>query len=166
VITSANPAKDLSRDLMSMLKPAQPRKVENAAKLIREIKIPAAADLKLGLNRQVFTNRSMGSPITVAIDSTLPGSGGPKTHVHRFKQVYFMVDGETTVTYGVDYPKIKKNDIVILPPAVVHTNNNKSSAIERHITLLLPEPDTTPFDIEFEMKGAVAPAGAAPAPTR
>src|ERR1700688_4534098 len=31
VITSANPSKDLSRDLMSMLKPAQPRKIENAA---------------------------------------------------------------------------------------------------------------------------------------
>jgi mannose-6-phosphate isomerase-like protein (cupin superfamily) len=161
VIASANPDKDLSRNLMSMLKPAQPKKVENAAKLIREIKVPAAADLKPGLNRQTYTNRAMGSPITVAIDSTSPGSGGPKSHVHRFEQVYFMVDGETTVMYGLDNPKAKKNDIVIIPAGVVHTNSNQSTAIERHITLLLPEPAQMPFDIEFEEKGPAAPSGGA-----
>jgi hypothetical protein len=35
----------------------------------------------------------------------------------------------------------------------VHTNTNRSSAIERHITLLLPELANRPFDIEFEAKG-------------
>src|SRR5690348_13093876 len=40
VITSGNPSKDLSRDLMSMLKPAQSRKVENASSYIREISLP------------------------------------------------------------------------------------------------------------------------------
>ena len=157
VISSANPTKDVSRNLMAMMKPAQPKKVDNAAKYIREIKVPAASDLKPGLNRQAYTNRAMGSPITVALDSTSPGSGGPKPHVHRFEQVYFMIDGETTVMYGLDNPKAKKNDIVILPAGVVHTNNNQSKTIERHITLLLPEPAQQPFDIEFEMKG---PAGA------
>lgn len=167
VIASANPSRDLSRDLMSMLKPAQPKKVENAAQYIREIKVPAASDLKPGLNRQIFTNRSMGSPITVGLDSTSPGSGGPKPHVHRFEQVYFMIDGETTVTYGIDNPKAKKNDVVILPIGVVHTNANQSTAIERHITLLLPEPEMQPFDIEFEMKGpAGSNAGRGDGPTR
>jgi mannose-6-phosphate isomerase-like protein (cupin superfamily) len=167
VIASANPSRDLSRDLMSMLKPAQPKKVENAAQYIREIKVPPASDLKPGLNRQAYTNRSMGSPITVALDSTSPGSGGPKPHVHRFEQVYFMLDGETTVTYGIDNPKAKKNDVVILPIGVVHTNTNQSTAIERHITLLLPEPEKQPFDIEFEMKGpAGSNAGGGPGPTR
>jgi mannose-6-phosphate isomerase-like protein (cupin superfamily) len=163
VISSANPEKDISRNLMSMLKPAQPKKVANAASYIREVKLPAQADLKSGLNRQTYTNRMMGSPITVAIDSTLPGSGGPKSHVHAFEQVYFMVDGETTVMYGLTNPVAKKNDIVILPAGVVHTNANKSSSIERHITLLLPEPAKEPFDIEFEEKGAATPAGSAPA---
>ena len=153
IISSANPAKDLSRDLLSMLKPAQPRKVDNAAQYIRKIKVPAASELKPGLNRQVYTNRSIGSPVTVGLDSSLPGSGGPKPHVHRFEQVYFMVDGETTVTYGIDSPKAKKNDIVILPVGVVHTNSNQSGKIERHITLLLPEPKDQPFDIEFDRKG-------------
>lgn len=156
VITCANPSKDLSRNLMAMMKPAEPKKVENAASYIRTIHVPAASELKPGLNRQTFTSRAKGSPVTVALDSTTPGSGGPKPHVHRFEQVYFMIDGQTTVMYGLDNPVAKKNDIVILPAGVVHTNNNRSSAIERHVTLLLPEPDKQPFDIEFEMKGDAA----------
>ena len=166
VITSANPSKDLSRDLMSMLKPAQPRKVENATSYVRQISVPTAAELKPGLNRQVYTNRAKGSAATVGLDSTSPGSGGPKPHVHRFEQVYFMVEGETTVMYGIDNPKARKNDIVILPIGVVHTNTNMTSAPERHITLLLPEPASQPFDVEFEMKGpATGNTGAGPAPT-
>ena len=165
VITSANPSKDLSRELMSMLKPAQPRKVENAASYIREISLPAAGDLKPGLNRQVYTNRAKSSAATVAVDSTSPGSGGPKPHVHPFEQVYFILEGETTVMYGVDHPKAKKNDIVILPQGVVHTNTNMTSRPERHITLLLPEPASQPFDVEFEMKGAAnGNSGAGPGP--
>ena len=155
VIASANPDKDLSRNLMSMLKPAQPTKVENAAKCIRQIQVPAASDLKKGLNRKIYTNMIQGSPITILFDSTLPGSGGPPTHVHRFEQVYFMVEGETTIPYGQDSPKAKKDDIVIIAPGVVHTNANQSTAIERHITLLLPEPTVPPFDMEFKQMCAV-----------
>jgi mannose-6-phosphate isomerase-like protein (cupin superfamily) len=142
-----------SRDLTAMLKPAQPRKVENAAQYIRHISVPAAKDLKPGLNGQVFTNRAMGSANTVRLDSTMSGSGGPATHVHRFEQVYFIVEGATTISYGADTLKASKNDIVILAPGVVHTNRNESGMPERHLTMLLPQPeDGAPADIEFEMK--------------
>jgi mannose-6-phosphate isomerase-like protein (cupin superfamily) len=142
-----------SRDLMAMIKPAQPRKVENAAQYIRRITVPAAKDLKPGLNGQALTNRAMGSPNTVRLDSTMSGSGGPATHVHRFEQVYFIVEGATTISYGADKLKASKNDIVILAPGVVHTNLNESGMPERHLTLLLPQPeDGAPADIEFEMK--------------
>jgi mannose-6-phosphate isomerase-like protein (cupin superfamily) len=142
-----------SRDLLAMVKPAQPRKIENAARYIRRIAVPAAKDLKPGLNGQVFTNRALGSADTVRLDSTMPGSGGPATHVHRFEQVYFFVEGSTTIVYGADKRKASKNDIVILAPAVVHTNVNESGAPERHLTLLLPQSeDGVPADIEFEMK--------------
>lgn len=142
-----------SRDLMSMVRPAQPRRLENAAQYIRRINVPPAKDLKPGLNGQVFTNRTMGSANTLRLDSTMPGSGGPATHVHRFQQVYFFVEGSTTIMYGADKRKASKNDIVILAPAVVHTNANESGAPERHLTLLLPQPDDgAPADIEFEMK--------------
>ena len=157
-----------SRDLLSMLKPAQPRKVENAAKAIRTITVTPAKDLKPGLNGAAFTNRDLGSPNQVRLDSTLPGSGGPATHVHRFEQVYFMVEGATTILYGADRFKASKNDIVILNPGVVHTNVNDSGMPERHLTLLLPQnADGGPADIEFEMKGPAGARGTAPpAPTR
>jgi mannose-6-phosphate isomerase-like protein (cupin superfamily) len=143
-----------SRDLLAMVKAVQPRKIENAAQYIRRIAVPAAKDLKPGLNGQVFTNRAMGSANTVRLDSTMTGSGGPATHVHRFEQVYFFVEGSTTIVYGADKRKASKNDIVILAPAVVHTNVNESGSPERHLTLLLPQPeDGAPADIEFEMKG-------------
>src|SRR4029077_545347 len=61
VISSANPHKDLSRNLMSMLKPAQATKVENAAKSIREIKLIAQADLKPGLNNVTYGSLKLGS---------------------------------------------------------------------------------------------------------
>ena len=142
-----------SRDLVSLVKPARPRRLENPGQYIRRINVPAAKDLKPGLNGQVFTNRAMGSPNTVRLDSTMAGSGGPATHVHRFQQVYFFVEGSTTIVYGADKRKASKNDIVILAPAVVHTNVNESGAPERHLTLLLPQPDDgAPADIEFEMK--------------
>jgi len=143
-----------SRELLSMLKPAQPRKIEHAAGYIRPIAVPAARDLKPGLNGAVVTNRDRGSPNTVRLDSTLAGSGGPATHVHRFEQVYFMVEGATTILYGADRFKAAKNDIVILAPGVVHTNRNESGMPERHLTLLLPQNVDGPADIEFEMKGA------------
>ena len=147
------PAPAPSRDLMSMIKPAQPRKVENAAQYIRRITVPAAKDLKPGLNGAPFTNRAMGSPNTVRLDSTMPGSGGPATHVHRFEQVYFIVEGATTISYGADKMKASKNDIVILAPGVVHTNVNESGMPERHLTMLLPQSaEGEPADIEFEMK--------------
>jgi mannose-6-phosphate isomerase-like protein (cupin superfamily) len=141
-----------SRDLMSMLNPAQPRKIQHAAEYIRQITVAAAKDLKPGLNGAVFTNRAQGSPNSVRLDSTLAGSGGPPTHVHRFEQVYFMVEGSTTILYGADRLKASKNDIVILAPGVVHTNRNESGAPERHLTLLLPQNVDGPADIEFEMK--------------
>lgn len=166
VITSGNPDKDLSLNLKSMLKPAQATKVNNAAQYIRQIKVLPPSDLKPGLNRQTFTNRAKGSMITVALDSTQEGSGGPKPHVHRFEQVYFMVEGETTISYGIDTMKAKKGDMVIIAPGVVHTNTNHSTGIERHITLLLPEPEKEPFDIEFEEKGAVGGSGKGAAPAR
>lgn len=153
VISSANPHKDLSRDLLSMLKPAQARKVENAAKCIREIKVLAASDLKPGLNGEAWTDVTAGSPIQVRLDNTLQGNGNTKTHVHLFEQVYFGTEGDMSLTYGLESLTVKKGDIAIIPPGVVHANAS-TTPIERHITLLLPQPPpgSGRIDIEFERK--------------
>ena len=147
-----------SRNLKSMFKPAQPRKVENAAQYIRKPKVPTQGELKPGLNGAMFAERNMGSNEQMRIDSTLPGQGGPKIHVHKFEQVYFEIEGATTLSYGLNTYPLPKYSVAVIPPGVVHTNNNKTSASERHMTLLLPEPKdrSEPFDIEVEFKGAVS----------
>ena len=63
VISSANPRQDLSRNLMSMLKPAQPMKVANASQYVREVNVPAASNLKPGLNGQKYTRAIQGQPV-------------------------------------------------------------------------------------------------------
>jgi mannose-6-phosphate isomerase-like protein (cupin superfamily) len=149
-----------SRDLVSMLKPAQPRKVDNAAQYLRKPGVPAQSELKPGLNGVIFAERKTGTIEQMRIDSTLPGQGGPKTHVHKFEQVYFSVEGQTTISYGVVTYPLPKYSIAIIPPGVVHTNSNKTAAVERHVTLLMPEPKdrSEPFDIEFEQRGPAGPS--------
>jgi mannose-6-phosphate isomerase-like protein (cupin superfamily) len=49
-----------SRDVVSMLTPALPVRVENAAEYIRKGNIPIAGDLKPGLNGYTFASRKLG----------------------------------------------------------------------------------------------------------
>ena len=146
-----------SRDLVAMLKSARPRKVENAAQYIRTPMVPVQADMKPGLNGVTFASRALGGAVQMRIDSTLPGQSGPKTHVHKFQQVYVSIEGHTTVEYGLTSFPLPKYSAVIIQPGVVHTNSNTSSTIERHITLLMPqlEDPNEPLDIEYERKGPV-----------
>jgi hypothetical protein len=96
-----DPTTGSSRDLKSMFKTARPRKIENASQFIRTTKLPAQGDLKTGLNGVTFAERKLGYNEQLRIDSTLPGQGGPKPHIHKFEQVYFSIEGETTLTYGL-----------------------------------------------------------------
>ncbi len=150
-----------SRDLMSMLTPAAPRKIENAAQYIRKGNIPAQSQMKPGLNGYTFASRKLGTPEQMRIDSTLPGAGGPRPHVHKFQQVYFETEGTTTLTHGLFTYPLPKYSIGLIAPGVVHTNNNRTTAVERHVTLLLQELEdpAEPLDIEVEFKG---PVGASP----
>lgn len=148
-----------SLDLMSMLKAAQPRKVENAAQYIRTAP-PLPPTLKSGLNSQLLTDRSKGSTVQLRIDNTNPAQGGPRPHVHKFEQVYFSIEGMTTMTHGLLTYPLPKYSVGITNAGAIHTNSNQSGAMERHITLISPQPPTPnsktePWDIEIEFKGGV-----------
>jgi len=142
-----------SRDLMSMLKPAEPRRIENADQYVRPAK--PLGTLKEGLNSQPLAARANGSRNQMRIDNVMTGSSGPKPHIHAFEQVYFVKEGTQTLVYGLNTYKVPANSFVIIPPGVVHTNRNEGPGVERHATFLLPEPEQQPFDIEVELKGAV-----------
>lgn len=150
-----------SRDLMSMLRPAQPRKIENAAQYIRRPR-PLPDPLEPGLNGQRLAGQEQGDtlPVHMRIDNTRPGQGGPPPHVHKFTQVYFSIEGATNVLFGLDWQKLPTNSIYIVPPGTVHTNKNEYSEIDRHIVWIVPEPQRRsspeePWDVEVEFKGGV-----------
>ena len=139
-----------SRDLLSMVTPAQPRAVPNAAQYIRKPTIPAAEGLPAGLNGARFAATDTGAKIQFRMDSCRPGRCGPPLHVHKFQQVYFETEGETVVEYGLLTYRLPKYSLVVIQPGVVHTNRNESTAVERHLTLLMPQLTTgEPADVEF-----------------
>jgi mannose-6-phosphate isomerase-like protein (cupin superfamily) len=148
-----------SRDLMSMLKPAEPRKIENAAQYVRPAP-PLPAELRAGLNPQRMFARDTGSPNQMRIDSSPAGTGNPNPHIHAFEQVYFIKEGTMTLQYGLSPDgkigtyKVPTNSFVVIPPGVVHGNLNEGSTVERHVVWLLPEPEpgVGPLDVAVELK--------------
>jgi mannose-6-phosphate isomerase-like protein (cupin superfamily) len=143
-----------SRDLASLMKPAEPRKIENAAQYVRTP--PSIANSTRGVNAQMLTERKSGSPfIQERFDNVKPGNGvGPGLHVHPFDQVYFVLEGTMTLQYGLTTYQVKPNSFIIIPTGVVHHNRNDGPDFERHVTLLLPEPEKEPFDLPVEFKAA------------
>ncbi|WP_066561068.1 cupin domain-containing protein [Croceicoccus bisphenolivorans] len=69
-----------------------------------------------------------------------PGSGSPDYHIHNFAQIYVIQEGEMTVDIGHHRQVAGPDTLVILPTGVVHRNFNGSGAVERHVSLLVPEP--------------------------
>ena len=69
-----------------------------------------------------------------------PGAGSPDYHIHAFAQIYLIQEGEMTLDVGRQRLVAGANSLVVLPPGVVHRNFNSSGAIERHVSLLVPEP--------------------------
>jgi mannose-6-phosphate isomerase-like protein (cupin superfamily) len=155
-----------SRDLMSMLRPAQPRAIENASQFVRPAP-PLPAQLRPGLNQQRLFARNTGSVNVMRIDSSPAGSGMPNTHIHNFQQVYFVKEGTMTLFYGVTPQglvaryQVPPNSFVVIPPGVVHANFNDGATVERHIVWLLPEPEAgQPLDITVDVRPPAARRGA------
>ena len=152
-----------SRDLMSMVKAAEPRKIDNAGQYVRPAP-PLPAELRPGLNPQRFFARNTGSPNQMRIDSSPAGTGNANPHIHAFEQVYFIKEGTMTLLYGLSPDgqigryKVPANSFVIIPPGVVHGNFNEGPGVERHVVWLLPEPEpgVGPLDVPVELKPPAA----------
>jgi|GEM_PF-1670390 len=151
-----------SRDLMSMLTPAQPRAIENASQYVRPAP-PLPATLRPGLNQQPLFARNTGSMNQMRIDSSPPGSGMGNPHIHNFTQVYFIKEGTMTLLYGVTPQgqiarhQVPANSFVLIPPGAVHGNFNDGATVERHVVWLLPQPEAgLPLDIGVELRQPAA----------
>lgn len=94
-----------------------------------------------GFAYQSVAERSTGArTMRINVLQVQPGSGSPDYHIHRFAQIYIIQEGEMTLDIGRSRTTAKENSVVVLPPGLVHRNFNASAAVERHVSLLVPEP--------------------------
>lgn len=94
-----------------------------------------------------FSNFPLASRATgfeygsIRIDQMAPNSAAIGMHIHRFDQFYFILDGRLDVSVAGEEYVAEKHSLVVLPAGVPHHQWNSSAAEERHLTLVLPEPD-------------------------
>lgn len=94
-----------------------------------------------GFTHQALLDRNTGAAtMRMNVLQVQPGAGSPDWHIHAFNQVYLIQDGEMTVEIGRARLKAGRNSLVFLPAGVVHRNFNAANSVERHVTLLVPEP--------------------------
>jgi mannose-6-phosphate isomerase-like protein (cupin superfamily) len=94
-----------------------------------------------GFAYQSMIDRNSGSgTMRINVLQVQPGSGSPDYHIHAFAQIYVIQEGEMTIDIGRKRVVAPANSVVILPEGLVHRNFNASTGIERHISLLVPEP--------------------------
>jgi mannose-6-phosphate isomerase-like protein (cupin superfamily) len=105
-----------------------------------------------------LVNREAGSQhASVYLAEMAPGAQGPPLHTHEFDQFYFVIDGALEVQIGFDTHVVGPNALVILPAGVPHKQRNASDTdIERHFTILVPEPplphsEEHPWDTAVEL---------------
>lgn len=131
-----------SSDLVFLMQPAKPAKVENAAQYI--FLAPELGELKKGVGHEGLNERVMASTdngsmhILERLDDVAPGSGGPPTHKHEEDQLYLVTAGTMTVEYKGAKMPAGPNTLVVLPRGVLHANTNQGDTVESHITLLMP----------------------------
>lgn len=94
-----------------------------------------------GFAHQALFDRNSGvQSMRINMLQVEPGAGSPDFHIHRFTQIYVILDGAMTIDIGRSRLTAEKYSVACLPDGVVHRNFNASSEIERHISLLVPEP--------------------------
>jgi mannose-6-phosphate isomerase-like protein (cupin superfamily) len=117
---------------------AEPRKVPDAASLIRPLKRDAFA--AGGFAVQQLAGRKSGSNnVAFNIAQVQPGGSGPDSHIHTFDQLYYVIEGTMQVEVGLKRYQAGPHTLVVLPAGVVHRNWNEGPGVERHIALLVPE---------------------------
>lgn len=111
-----------------------------------------------GFAYQSLADRSNGAQsMRLNVLQVQPGSGSPDFHIHAFAQLYVILEGEMTLDIGRARQVAKRNSIVCLPAGVVHRNFNGSNHLERHVSLLVPEPaEGAVFDYAVDIHGREA----------
>lgn len=110
-----------------------------------------------GFNLDWLVNRQLGAEhAAVYLAEVPPGAAGPALHVHDFDQFYFVLEGTLNVEVGLQRYEVGPHALVVLPAGVPHRQWNEAGQVERHLTILAPEPTlphsaSHPWDIAVEL---------------
>jgi quercetin dioxygenase-like cupin family protein len=67
-----------------------------------------------------------------------PGARGPENHTHSVDQLYYVIDGETTLKLGSEVCTAPARSAAFIPAGVPHHNWNDAAAHEMHLEILAP----------------------------
>ncbi|HWI74691.1 MAG TPA: cupin domain-containing protein [Baekduia sp.] len=110
--------------------------------IIRTLEEVGLKEALPGFSTARLLQRSDGSEhMALYVGQVEPGGAGQGTHVHEFDQFYYVLEGELTVEVALQRFTAGPHDLVILPAGVPHRQWNEGTVAERHLTLLVPEPE-------------------------
>jgi len=101
-----------------------------------------------------LVDKSVGSlHAAVRLAEVQPGAEGPSWHVHDFDQFYFVLEGALTVEIAHEHHVARPMSLVSLPAGTPHRNWNADGDLERHLAILVPEPDPASTAVEDRLHG-------------
>ena len=102
--------------------------------------------------QKLLERRDGAEQMSLYVGTVEAGGSGPDTHVHRFDQFYYVLDGTLSVEVGLERHVADRHTLVVLPAGVPHRQWNDGPEPERHLTLLVPEPlEGEPWDIGVQL---------------
>jgi mannose-6-phosphate isomerase-like protein (cupin superfamily) len=102
---------------------------------------------------------------TILLSRSEPGTGNASTHLHRFDQFYYVIEGTLGVDIGFDSYEVGPDSLVVIPAGVPHSNRVVGDARESHVMLNVPPPTSAstaddPWDIRVSLERSSAGAAA------
>jgi quercetin dioxygenase-like cupin family protein len=122
-------------------------------------------ELEGGMKMAPLAGRHRGSNNAFIYQADLPPGGvGPDLHIHEFDQFYLILEGTLGVRVGFAEYAVGPRHLVVLPAGVPHRQWNAGEGIERHLTIITPQPkqpnsDAAPWDIAVELNAVAHRSG-------
>lgn len=96
--------------------------------------------MRLLVDRDAFPE----TPLTVAMVQYPPGARGP-FHSHRkTTEIYFVLSGELTPTVGGKQYRVKRGQLIYIPPGKEHRAANRGRGACRFLTINTPLGEDVP----------------------